>query len=245
MLALGVALAEAPERPSHEMIWSLSVEGVPVGTRTVRVAYQEEDGTFVRVLESYTELSGSTLSRKQRKLDYRQRLTANSEDHKPASFHSVLETNGVGREIQAHYGRGKWTVTIAEPKGSKTHTLSGKRVDLSTVDLLDPESDRTLHGRDHVRVLTAETGKILDGPILPEAAMSLAMGDERLEVDVFTWETSEGTWRFWYSKSGFLLRYRIPLLGLAIDGQLTGAAPRTLDEFPVRGRPLIVQTEPL
>ncbi|MEZ4239443.1 MAG: DUF6134 family protein [Myxococcota bacterium] len=235
------AEADSPA-PEIDAVWALSVDGVPVRTLTVKVHYEREDDTRVRVVEAWTELAGG---RKRTAYAWRQRLTANARDGTPASFHAVTEDDGVPHEIQGRFADGAWHVTIAEPDGTRTYALPPARVDLSTVDLFDPESDRKLATGANVRILSADIGKILEGPVVGLGPAVLEVGGEPVPVDGYEWRTPQGAWTLWYASNGFLVRYDAPLLlhgggpERTVHAELTGQAPRAVDEFAVAPLPRV------
>lgn len=235
------AQADNAERlDTNHLQFRLSVDGTPVGHRTLTVRRTDAD---IRVIEGYAEVSGKGLKGTDRKLRWQQRVTAASHEGAPASFSVALESNGAGREVQARWGHGLWTVTVSGESGTRTHSLNPGRVDLSTVDLFDPDSPRTLAGRDYARILTAESGKIEEGPIAPLGTERLQVGGEELEVEGYEWTTAQGTYRFWYAENGFLVRYSSPLMGLDVEAELLGPAPRGIDEFAVPYRSTAVIEE--
>jgi hypothetical protein len=232
------AHAEAPP-PELDAVWKLTVDGADVGTRTVKVRYEGTSGQRVRILEAYTELRAPPPSTKRSNKPvpevyaFRQRLTANSNDGGPASFHSVMDGEGDAREVQARFAEGEWTITVANPEGTKIYRFQPARVDLSTVDLIDPESDRRIRIGDNLRILSADIGRILEGPVRSLGPSEVALGGERVTVEGYEWQTEQGAWRLWYASNGFLVRYDAPLLDRVVHAELTGPPPRSIDEFPV------------
>lgn len=242
MLWILLSPAFAVTSPEVVATWSLAVDGVAVGTREIRVRYEGESGERMRILEAYTELHGGV--KKKERFAYRQRLTANSHEGAPASFTSVIEEDGASREVQARFGDGHWSVSVAAVGEVRSYELRPTRVDLSTVDLFDPEADQKIAGRASARILSAEAGKILEGPVSSLGAGEVTIGGEQLPVDGWEWQTELGPWRFWYASNGFLVRYEVPLVDRRVTGELLGAAPRGVDEFPV-GLPPAIEVEDL
>lgn len=217
--------------------WSLSVDGAPVGTRSIAVRYEGQTGDRTRIVEVYTDVRGGV--KKKDRWSYQQRLTATSREGDPASFASVIDANGAPREIQARFADGVWHVSVSEPSGTRTYELRPTRVDLSTIDLLDPEANRRIAGLDQARILSAEIGKILEGPVTALGPSQVTVGAETLEVEGWEWQTDLGAWRFWYAADGFLLKYEQPLLDRVVTAELSGEAPRTVDEFAVPAGPAV------
>jgi len=228
--AEAASLVAVPPRAGAELSWELTVAGRHVGYRGVEVRWDGAD----RVFEGWTTLNGRRLKGADRRLRYEQRVTANAHAGRPASFHAALEQSGrTAKEVQARRTGTTWTVTVAEGDEARTHRLPHTRVDLSSIDLLDPEAERSLRGRDYARVLIAETGKIEEGPVEELGRVVLPIGDEVITADLVQWTTSEGSYRFWYATNGWLVRWEAPLFGLPVEATLLGDAPRSADEFPV------------
>jgi len=231
--ALSASLAAPAPRPGAQLTWELTVDGRHVGYREVEVHYDDRD---TRVFEAWTTLDGRRLKGqgRDRRLRYAQRVTANSHEGRPASFHASLESGRQGgKEVQARRAGTTWKVTVADDDGARTHALPHTRVDLSSIDLLDPEAERSLLGRDHARVLLAESGKIEEGPVEHMGRVVLEVGGEVISADLVQWTTSQGVYRFWYATNGWLVRWDAPLFGLPVQATLRGEAPRSADEFAV------------
>ena len=236
-----LSLARAEPPPELGVVWGLTVDGVPVGTREVRVRYEgEETGRRIRIVEAYTDLSGG---KKKEAFAFQERLTANSHESFPASFHAVSSANGAPREVQARFGEGVWHVMLATAEGEQNLTVNAGHIDLSTVDLLDPESERRLAHYEHVRILSSDLGRVLQGDVVALGATEISVGGEIILAEGFELRTSEGSWRYWYASNGFLLRYEEPRLGRAVVGTMIGSAPRAIDEFQVPGLPVIEALE--
>jgi len=223
-----LALAWADPRPPTSLSWALTVDGVAVGWRRVDISWADAEH---RVFTGGMTLDGSALDGKLRKIRYEQALSANSQQGRPASFTASIDDGRRAREVQARRTGTTWTIVVSEDGEARTHTLPHTRVDLSTVDLLDPESERSLLGRDYARILLAETGKIEEGAVRRVGTQRVMVVDE--EVEVLEWSTSEGPYRLWYAPNGWLVRWEVPLMGLRVQGVLQGEAPRATDEFPV------------
>ena len=173
------------------------------------------------------------LERRGRGVAFTHQLAANSQQGRPAAFTSSIRAGRVDKEIQARRTGTTWSVVVTEGGSSRTHTLPHDRVDLSTVDLLDPESERSLIGRTSARVLIAETGKIEEGPVTRVGTQRVLVAGEEVEVEAIVWTTSQGPYRLWYAPNGWLVRWEAPMFGLTVQGVLEGEAPRGTDEFPV------------
>jgi hypothetical protein len=236
-LASGAALAQ--EASEMGVIWGLSVGGRPVGTREVVVRVKSYADEQVRFVESFTDLRLTDDDRKTPDVVFRQRLTANSQDGRPASFTSVTETADATVELQARATGSKWELVWTEDGASKTLSISASAVDLSTADLFDPEADRKISKLSEARVLVDFVGRTATGPVIPLGPSDLVIGGETLTVEGYEWRSDLGSMRFWYAANGFLVKYQLPLVGQEVTATMLGAAPRPVDDFQVPARPIV------
>jgi hypothetical protein len=236
VITLLCSLAFAEER-AQTLVWDVTSQGKALGTRTVTVRYLEGEGGTNRVLEGFTDLDGQVGPMKVR---WRQRMTANIDAREPASFQSVIETNGTALEVQGRWTPSTWIVTTVANGKSRTVEMPLTRVDVSTADLLDPDSRLPISLLDPARILSAETGEVLSGPVLALGAQDLTIGGQIVPVTSYAWTTSQGRSEFSYSADGFLVRQVSQLLGVTIEAQLRQPPPGGVDDFPVQvGRPAI------
>lgn len=219
----------APVEP--ELTWSLSIRDQPVGTRTAKLKIQPGDHGTHRILESYTSIDGHLGPVG---ITFKQRMTAHAQGGDPASFHSVVEQNGDGSEIQGRYTPSGWVVSTNIGGRLRSADYPPGRIDLSTADLMDPESRVTLGRTGAVRLLFSETGEVLEGRVEKLPASTLTIDGQAVDVQGYSWASPEGTSRFWFSSEGYLVRYELQLLGVPITGELTEPPPAGIDDFPVR-----------
>lgn len=226
----------------HQLSWDLSVNGNPIGHRDVTVKYVAGDAATRRIVESWTELDGSVGPLR---LRYRQRMTATAEGRDPASFQSVIDENGRTREVQTRWTPAGWVVTTVADGRARTVTLDASRVDLSTADLFDPDSRLGFRSRDGARVLSAETGELLQGPVVDLGDSVVDVHGETVPVHGWAWDAAEGRSTFWYSAEGYLVSYEWKLLGFAVSAKLRAPPPGGVDDFPVAIGRIAVEELPL
>jgi hypothetical protein len=239
MIVGWVPAAVAADAPELGVIWGLSVDGRPVGTREVVVRTRGFADETVRFVESFTDLRWADDDKRTPDVVFRQRLTANSQDGRPASFTSVTETPAGTVELQARNTGSKWELVWTEGGASRTLQVSAASVDLSTVDLFDPEADRKLAALTDARVLVDFVGRTAAGPVVPLGPSEVSIGGETLAVEGYEWRSDLGPMRFFYAANGFLVKYRLPLAGLTVEATMLGSAPRPLDDFQVPGPPRV------
>lgn len=230
-------LASALAAPSADLRWNLSVGGQPIGTREVKVKIFPGDEGTRRILESWTQIDGRLGPIN---VAYRQRLTAHAEGAQPASFHSVIDNNGEATEIQGRWTPSGWSVNTNVDGRVRSADYGIGRVDLSTADLFDPLSRVGLEGRSSARVLSAITGDVLDGAVTSLGSRDLKIGGRSVAVEGWTWASPEGKSDFYYSGEGYLVKFRMVLLGVEVEGVLDQVPPGGIDDFPVSvGRPTV------
>jgi hypothetical protein len=234
MLAQGADL-------SQQLTWNLSVKGQVVGTRTVTVKFVAADNAQQRVLESWTEIHGQVGSVH---LDWRQRLTAIAVGPDPAAFTSVVDEGGRVREIQGRYTPAQWTVNInADGRVKQTDWPIGK-IDLSTADLMDPDSRFPLAHFDTARILSTESGEVVTGSVKSLGPSRIDVKGESVQCAGYQWDSGQGRQTFWYSPEGFLVKYEITLLGIPMSAELAKPPPGGLDDFPVAsGSPKVEESD--
>lgn len=232
-----LSLCAQAEDLEHKLSWAISVDGKRIGQRDVTVKYVPGEVGQRRILESWTEVDGTAGSMR---LVYRQRMTAHAADREPASFHSVMEQNGVPVEVQARWTPSAWWVTTNTGGRQRTVDVPVNRIDISTADLFDPDTRFPLARFEQVRMLSAETGETLVGPVKDLGTKDLAVAGTTIQVQGFSWDAPMGTSTFWFNGEGFLVSYDMVVLGIRIEGRLMHAPPPGIDDFAVGvGRPKI------
>ncbi|MEM6925366.1 MAG: DUF6134 family protein [Myxococcota bacterium] len=216
--------------PSHQLEWRLSVDGQPIGTRTLTVRYLEGEAGTNRILESYTDIDGKVGPVTVR---FRQRLTAHVDAREPAAFHSVVDNNGSKLEVQGRWTPTNWVVTTTANGRSRTTRFELPRVNLSTADLLDPYTRLPLSHFSQVRVLSTESGEVALGEVEKLGVSKWSAGGREVQVSGYAWTSPQGRSEYFYSADGFLVKYQTQLLGATIDAQLSGSVPEGIDDFPV------------
>ncbi len=231
MLVVLFALAAQAADLQHTLVYDLSVSGSVVGTRKLTIKYVPDDQGTRRILESFTDIDGQVGPIRAR---FRQRMTAHIGPREPASFHSVVEENGRLMEIQGRWTPSAWMLTTTADRRSRSVDLPLNRVHLSTADLMDPYSQ---FGLDHLsgeaRVLSAESGDVLQGPLEALGVEEIQIDNLPVQVTGYEWTSPQGTQSFWYSSDGFLVKFQTQLLGVTLDAILQDPPPGGVDDFPV------------
>ncbi len=213
----------------QRVTWDLLIDGRKVGTRNATITTERKGEESTRLIESVTTVN-ATIGPVA--LAWRQRLTSVGE-RVPASFQAKLDENGDPRQVQVRWQAEGWSVTLADAGGTRTQVVAPYQIDLSTADLIDPGSRWRLDRYTNVKVLSAETGDIWEGPVVSLGSSSVDIGSTPVAVEGWAWTSPEGRSTFWYSDDGWLVHYEMRMLGHKLEGILTQAPPPGLDSFPV------------
>ena len=225
ILWFGVAYAGVE---SQTFIWDLKVENQRVGSR--KLVLKDMEGKYKRrVIESWTEINAQNLGSQ---FTFQQRLTGHIMGG-PASFHAVIEASGRPREIQGRRSGLGWQVSVVEKGRARSWELAADQVDLSSVDLFNPDSPVHLTRLSHARILSAETGAILEGKLTPLGASRIYIDGEPVVVRGFQLKSESTDASFFFDSEGVLVRYQTFLVGLSLSGTLRTPPPRGRDHFKV------------
>ena len=237
ILTLLISLAGGAEM-EHHLSWNLSIQGNVVGRRDLSVKYVKGDVGMRRIIESWTELDGAAGPIR---VQYRQRMTAHAEGSDPAAFQSVIDEGGARREVQGRWTPSAWWVTVNADGRQRTLELPINRIDLSTADLMDPSSRLPLSHFEEARILSAESGEVLSGPITQLGIQDMDVAGESVLVTGYAWDSAQGRSEFYYSADGFLVRYTTQLLGIQMEANLAKPPPGGVDDFPVSYGPPAIE----
>ncbi|MBN1337328.1 MAG: hypothetical protein JXB39_15325 [Deltaproteobacteria bacterium] len=217
VLAPGPALA-AELQP---LAYTILSDDQPVGRRDVGIRYLPQERGEVRILESWTSLE---LVAGGARLSFEQRLGARFGGDR--GFASSTRANGVLREVQARLGvDGAWCVTVTSGGEANTWILAGDAVDLTSAELNDRERALPLLARiDTLRLLSAETGQVLDGPVTALEPDTIEIGGRPVPVQRFRWTPPEGAMVLAFDDEGTLLAYDWEALGRRV-GARAGSLP--------------------
>ncbi|MCK6515028.1 hypothetical protein L6R46_08245 [Myxococcota bacterium] len=216
VLLLGLAPAEAAE--SVSLRYLLAVDGEVIGHRDLKINYLPSDSGELRLMESFTELTFSIAGQP---YTYKQRLGGLG----GGNFSSAISDNGTGREVQAVRSSLGWTVTVAEGKTAEVYALGPSAFDLTSLSLHDPAVAESLAGRSSLKVLVAETGGVMEGPLRQAADVQIKLGGQMITCDEYVWSLPEGEVRLDYGPDGHLMRYTTRVAGKVITATLDRPPP--------------------
>ncbi|MFT7520145.1 MAG: hypothetical protein ACI9MC_002289, partial [Kiritimatiellia bacterium] len=229
MLVLLSTLAALAAPAPTNLTWDLTLGSQNVGTRSLAIrTEQTRDGTL-RILQADTAIKANFAGMQ---FSWRQKLTANA-DLGPSSFIGVTNTSGQVSEIQGRRGAGGWIVSASTGGHETWQEYDSDAIDLSSADLLDPDSTVPIARFETARILSAETGQILTGTVEPLGPSEVDVSGTSVPVEGYIWKTEDGTARFFYTADGYLVRFETKIMGKLIAGTLDKPPPRGPDEQPV------------
>lgn len=220
LLLLTLALAApASAAEAQKLHYALSVDGQAIGFRDLTVSYLPGEYGEVRILESWTELSLPIAGKTFR---YQQRLAGKGGS---GGFASAIAENGVAREVQAVRGPEGWIVSVAEGQTAKVYNYGFDELDLTTLSLIDPGVNEQLQGKTQLRVLAAESGAVLTGPLKEVGASQIKVGGQQIPVTEYIWTLPEGEVKLDYGSTGHLVRYTMNVAGHKVIATLDAPPP--------------------
>ncbi len=224
ILALAPPAALADGQP---LSYQLLCQDRAVGSRDVQIKYLPTATGELRLLEAFTSF---LLPIPKGTFRYEQRLGARFGGDR--SFVASMSTQGEVREVQARQELdGTWAISVASAAGAHSEQLPSEAIDLVSSELFDSERAlRTLQSAATLRVLSAETGAILEGPVQDLGPSTMTVGPEEIEVQRFQFRPPEGTMTLAYSNEGWLVAYDYQVMGLMVGARLQKLPPaRTFD----------------
>lgn len=223
---------------SQSLTYTLSIDGAPVGERTVTIRTQAPDPEFglhseSRIIESWTEL---TVPIGGRSVHYQSRASSRNTSGR-TSFSASTALNGDVQEVQARMLEdGAWQITRVRPGELDTTTLRRTQVTLSSPDLVDPEAHSRLYDGASAMVLLAETGTVSAGAVDDLGLATLSVGGQQIEAHRYAWTPPEGRVLLAWSQDGLLLDYEVSFMGKRLRAALKQLPPPpSFGEFEVGG----------
>lgn len=195
----------------QHVIYDLSVDGAPVGTRDVTITYLQRPSGERHVLEAYTQISlvGITLEAR----------CSGLSTPTGAQFSSATERAGARSSVSAkELPQGGWQVTVAT--GGKQIERNETNVRASTLDLMDPARVALLEGSGPFGLVIAETGDVVFGTLSPAEPSSVTVGGQRVATNRYTLSGDSGNAKFFLTSEGVLVRSEVTWLGLSVVGVL-------------------------
>lgn len=221
-LSLGEAQAE-----TQNLRYTLSVNDDVVGYRTLKIRYMPSEYGEKRFIESWTEFQIQIL---RIPFAYKQRLSGLAKS-KLMGFSATMAEAGFLREVQLVRQPEAWSVSHAEKGRTWTMPLELNAFDATSLTLVDPGASGYLENLLRLRVLSAETGKVLEGGLADQGKSTLNIGGQDIMAQHYTWRLDSGDIALAYAESGHLLRYTVSVGGKTMIATLDALpASRTFEE---------------
>ncbi len=210
-----------------ETVWNLKFQlkqgSTVVGHRDVKIrnmAVIKPGDPEVRIMESWTEvklpIAGRTVSA-------RQRATARTSRGR-TQFTAVTDEDGRMREVQGkRLEDGRWSLSVVEGGKVAGQELRPGLVQLSTLDLLDPDARLRLLDRPTARLLLVETGEIMEGRVENLGEGSLQIGGTEVLVERIALHAPAGRLLLQWNLEGVLVAYELTVLGQKLEATVSEA----------------------
>ncbi|MEC7239831.1 MAG: DUF6134 family protein [Myxococcota bacterium] len=221
-LGLGEAHAE-----TQELRYTLASNGQEVGHRDLKIRFLPGEYGEKRFIESWTEFK---LPLARRSFHYKQRLNGLAKSG-PMGFRASMSEDGHLREVQVVHQPEQWMVTHAELGRSWVLPVDSEAFDATSITLVDPGSHGFLNDRLSLRVLSAETGKVVEGRLVHQGSQSVAIAGQAVEAQHYLWELESGSIHLAYDSAGYLIRYTLQIAGQELTATLDALpAERSFEE---------------
>lgn len=215
-LGFGTAQAE-----TQELRYTLASNGQEVGHRDLKIRFIPSEYGEKRFIESWTEFQ---LPIARRSFHYKQRLSGLGKV-RPMGFSASMSEDGHLREVQVVNQPERWLVTHAELGRSWVLPVDSEDFDVTSITLVDPGAHGFLTDRSTLRVLSAETGQVVEGRLVNEGSKPIQIAGQSVDAQHYLWDLETGSVTLAYDSGGYLLRYTLQIAGQELTA--------TLDTLPV------------
>jgi len=207
----------AAHAETRELIYDMVLDGASVGRRRVTLRYLPGEHGEIRMVESYTEFS-VLLGRKP--FTFVQRLSGMGALG-PSGFVSSMREGGRPEEVQLTERLDGWRVSLASNGRLKSWDLPTAAFDATSLTLVDPDAAVELVSTaSMLRVLSAETGNVIEGPIESIGAGTLKIAGQEMNVTRWRWTLPVGPVELSYGPAGHLVAYTVLVAGKTVEVQL-------------------------
>lgn len=204
---------------AHTFSYRLVLDGAEVGQREVTVRYLDDD---VRLIEAQTTL-GLTVGRQV--VDFEQRLAGRGRRSTGGFVASNRESETRSQVQLVEHDTG-WTRVVIDPWGETLDELPWAAFDETSLSLMDPGATRRFQGLTTLRVLSAETGDVLSGPLEEVGSKTIQVDGEPTEATAYVWQPAGlGNITLVYGTRGHLLAWTWSYFGVLVKGQITSGLP--------------------
>lgn len=222
--ALAAPALAAPAAPEPQrVVYDLTVDGAPVGTREVVLTYLPRAAGERHVLDAHTVLDVAGVHLESR--------VSGLSTPSGAQFSATTERGGVRAAVSGQeLATGGWRVTQASGGKEAEHAEAAVRI--STLDLMDPGRVGALDAPGAFGVVIAETGDVLTGTLGAGEAGTVTVHGRKVLVTRYALTGDHGSARFFVTDDGVLVRSELTWLGSTVQAALRDL-PAARDFGPV------------
>lgn len=215
------AEAPAPAPPPQKIVYDLTLDGQPIGTRELTIRYLPREDGERRVLEAYTAatVAGQTIACR----------SSGQSSARGATFTTSLDQAGAISQVQGiELPGGGWRVIVADAAGVKESTLGKDDARLTTLDVLDPGRTPLLAGGGELKLLVVETGEVYAGTLDAGQVGTTKVGNTKVTVTRYTATGPLGSATFDIDENGILVKSQMRWLGVTVAAAARAVpAPRS------------------
>lgn len=235
LFTLPLSLAADPA-----LVYDLTVNGQPAGSRTVDVQYLVRPDGERRILQVVTDLKLGSEA-------WKMRATSTSSP-RGAAFTASVDRGGRLTQVQGvEQLEGGWRMTFADGKGVKEYVYSKTDARLSSLDLYDPGRNWRLDSGGSFGIVLAETGDAVVGTLAAPTDAVVLVDGVNIPVRRFSLSGAGGMATFDLDAHGHLIRSEMGILGTTVVSTLRRVPElRQVDEVQtIEGLAVPIRTEDL
>ena len=234
-----INMAFANPEPTQTLFYDLSIKGLTVGHREVKITYIPASDTSPlgsRRIESYTELKTSIHGQD---VEYIQRATTQLSEQSSKTFVSSISLNENLTELQGRQKRdGSWIVHQITPAGVVKKNYSRSGLHAFSLELFDPGQHSRWEKGDRLRLFPIELGEldIWEGVWTSDGSHQLTNSYESISGSQLTIDMDSGAFEALWSHHGVLIDWSLRIGGIRIDADIRNIpkAPEFGEITPVK-----------
>lgn len=230
MLFLCSIILNSWAESSQSLVYDLSLQGKPVGTREVTIQYLPASETMPygsRLIESFTELEIQVGAKK---ITYQQRATGHFSEYK-SRFVSSVSVNDQVFEFQGKQLPSRdWVIYEMTEKGKEKKVFKSYQLDTVSLALFDPGQAQNWQGGRFSKIYHLEMGEVWSGQWENIDESTITVGSQSVIGRQVRYGTPEGSANIAWSDTGLLIDWQLEVMGITLDADI-----RSLPDLPQFG----------
>lgn len=230
MLFLCSIILNSWAESSQSLVYDLSLQGKPVGTREITIQYLPATDTMPygsRLVESFTELEVDVAGKK---IVYQQRATGHFSDYK-SRFVSSVSVNDKIFEFQGKQLPSRdWIIYEMTEAGKEKTVYKSYQLDTVSLALFDPGQAQNWQGGRFSKIYHIEMGDVWSGKWENIDESTISIGTQSIVGRKVRYETPSGAANISWSDTGLLIDWELEILGVRLDADI-----RSLPDLPQFG----------